>query len=57
MHAKKENIAGLQLADLIAYPLTRYVLDKRAVNSAFDVIRDKIYSDDKGKLHGLKEFP
>ena len=57
MHAKKENIAGLQLADLIAYPLTRYVLDKRAVNSAFDVIRDKIYSDDKGKLHGLKVFP
>ena len=32
---KSEDIAGLQIADLIAYPLTRHVLNPQAVNLAY----------------------
>jgi len=53
---KKENIIGLQIADLAAYPITRHVLDECSVNNAFDIIEPKIYIQ-KGKRHGLKIFP
>ena len=53
---KKENIIGLQIADLAAYPITRYVLDKDSVNIAFDIIEPKIYAQG-GKQHGLKILP
>jgi len=53
---KKENIIGLQIADLAAYPITRYVLDDCAVNNAFDIIEPKIYTQN-GRKHGLKIFP
>lgn len=53
---KKDNIIGLQLADLIAYPITRHVLDPNAANPAYEVIRDKIYSY-KGAVLGLKIIP
>ena len=53
---KKENIVGLQIADLIAYPMTRYILNNEGVNYAYDVIKSNIYQKD-GKLYGLKVFP
>jgi hypothetical protein len=53
---KKEDIIGLQIADLAAYPITRYVLDGDAYNRAFEVVEGKIYSQD-GRRHGLKIFP
>ena len=54
--SKRENINGIQLADLIAYPVARYVLDTSRANPAFDLIKPKIYT--KGnKLYGLKVFP
>lgn len=56
MRRKSENLIGLQLADLVAYPITRHVLDEDAVNLAFDVIKDNIYQKD-GKLYGMKVFP
>ena len=56
MRRKSENLIGLQIADLVAYPITRYVLDEDAVNLAFDVIKDNIYQKD-GKLYGMKVFP
>lgn len=53
---KKENINGLQLADLVAYPIARYVIEPERANPAFEVLKDKIYS--KGnKRYGLKIFP
>lgn len=53
---KKQNINGLQMSDLIAYPIARYCMDKKRANPAFEIIRPKIYS--KGnKLYGLKIFP
>ena len=54
--AKAENIVGLQVAGLAAYPLTRYVLDKDAVNLSYDIIERKLYRQ-KGKIHGLKIHP
>ncbi len=54
--AKKENISGLQIADLLAYPITRYVINETAVNLAFELIKEKIYSKN-GNMYGLKVFP
>lgn len=53
---KKDNVIGLQLADLIAYPITRHILDPHAPNPAYEIIRDKIYSY-KGAVLGLKIIP
>lgn len=53
---KKENINGLQLADLVAYPIARYVIEPKRANPAFDVLASKIYTK-KGKRYGLKTFP
>lgn len=56
MRRKSENLIGLQIADLIAYPITRHVLDESAVNLAYDIVKDNIYQKD-GKLYGMKIFP
>lgn len=53
---KKDDIVGLQVADLIAYPIARYVLDPERANPAFEIFSDKFYSK-KGKRYGLKIFP
>ena len=53
---KKHNINGLQLSDLVAYPIARYAMDKERANPAFEIVKPKIYS--KGtKMYGLKYFP
>ena len=53
---KQDNIIGLQIADLAAYPITRHVLDEHSVNYTFDILKPKIYTQ-RGKQHGLKIFP
>jgi Protein of unknown function (DUF3800) len=54
--AKKDNLNGLQLSDLIAYPIARYVIDPKRANPAFDVLSERFYK--KGnKRYGLKIFP
>ncbi|MBU3658392.1 MAG: DUF3800 domain-containing protein [Flavobacteriales bacterium] len=53
---KKDNINGLQMADLLAYPLARYVIDSKRANPAFDILENKIYHKN-GKRYGLKIFP
>lgn len=47
--AKKENIIGLQLADLCAYPLARHLLNSTEPYIPFEVIKSKLYD--------LKLFP
>ena len=39
IRAKSDNISGLQLADLCAYPSARYVLRPQAANRAFELVR------------------
>ncbi len=52
---KTMNVAGTQLADLAAYPIARYVLDKGKPNPAYDIISEKFYRG-KGWIKGLKIF-
>lgn len=52
---KQDNIAGVQLADLCAYPVARKALKPTAENRAFSVIEPKFYRS--GNVFGLKEFP
>lgn len=54
--SKKDNINGLQLADLVAYPIANHIKDPKRVNLPYDIFKAKFYMD-KGKLFGLKEFP
>ena len=54
--AKSENINGLQIADLIAYPISRYVLFPDKSNPAFEIVEPNIYVSE-GRRLGLKIFP
>ncbi len=54
--SKKDNLIGLQIADLIAYPIARKVLSPQSVNPAFDIIEPSIYSS-KGIMLGFKIIP
>jgi hypothetical protein len=58
-HSKRENIIGLQAADLCAYPLARHIISPDEPYVPFEIIKDKIYSNSKGmyKGRGLKVFP
>lgn len=53
---KSEDVAGLQVADLIAYPITRHILDPQSINLPYDIIKPNILSEN-GKLLGMKIFP
>ncbi len=53
---KKENINGLQLTDLVAYPIARYVIEPNRANPSFDILEPKIYRTNGG-LDGLKIYP
>lgn len=57
--SKAANIPGLQVADLIARPIGRYVLDPDQSNRAWDVVRGKLDRSYSGKIDGwgLKVFP
>ena len=54
--SKKQNVTGLQLADIIAYPITQYLLYPDRVNFAYDIVKNNIYVSD-GKKLGLKVIP
>lgn len=57
--SKLDNVLGLQIADLCAYPLARHILFPQTPYPAFEIIKDKIYCDPKGEYNGfgLKVFP
>lgn len=58
-HSKKDNIIGLQIADLCAYPLARHLINPEEPYIPFQVIHGKIYCNEKGEWDGwgLKRFP
>ncbi len=58
LRAKAENIAGLQLADLVVTPIGRYVLGK-AVKEDFKIIQNKFRCNNTGewKGYGLVVLP
>jgi hypothetical protein len=53
---KKENCIGLQLADLLAYPIARFILNPERVNPAYEILSQKFYKQGK-RNYGLKLFP
>lgn len=53
---KAMNIIGTQMADLAAYPIARYVLDRKKPNPAYEAIKAKFYQG-PGLVRGLKIFP
>lgn len=56
---KRDNVCGLQVADLCAYPLARHILNSEEPYIPFKIIEKKIYCDKNGKYngYGLKMFP
>ena len=56
---KRINSAGLQLADLAARPIGRYVMAPEQPNRAWDIIERKLYRSSAGHIEGwgLKVFP
>lgn len=53
---KTRNVIGNQMADLICYPIARYVLDPQKRNLPFEVLQPKMYQG-PGVIKGLKIFP
>lgn len=53
---KKANVIGLQVADLVAYPVTRHILDENEPNMAYEIIKDNVYTIN-GKKIGIKILP
>lgn len=54
--AKQDNVIGLQIADLIAYPITRHLLNPERENRSYEVVKHNIFSDN-GVLLGQKVIP
>lgn len=57
---KVQNIIGMQIADLVAYPIGRWVLDNSKENKAFEIIENKFHKSFKSPSYlnyGLKIFP
>jgi hypothetical protein len=56
---KKHNSSGLQVADLVAYPVARYVINPRQENKAYQIVSNKFRRSNNGHFmgFGLKLFP
>ncbi|MFB1489275.1 MULTISPECIES: DUF3800 domain-containing protein [unclassified Thiocapsa] len=56
---KKQNLAGLQLADLVCHPIGRHLLKPEQTNRAYAVVERKNRRDGAGRIegYGLKTFP
>ena len=56
---KRQNLAGLQLADLVCHPIGRHLLKPGQKNRAYEVVEKKFRRSGAGKLegYGLKTFP
>ncbi|WP_203076150.1 DUF3800 domain-containing protein [Falsiroseomonas ponticola] len=56
---KKHNSTGLQVADLVAHPIGRHVINPAQPNRAYDLIEPKMRRSSAGRIsgYGLKIFP
>ena len=59
MRKKSDCEIGIEIADLCAYPIARYVLNNNQANPAFDIIRPKIKHSNNGNVigFGISLFP
>jgi uncharacterized protein DUF3800 len=49
--SKQDNVAGIQIADLCAYPCARHILDAQKRNPAFEVVKNHFQPGPVGALH------
>lgn len=54
---KKTNSIGLQIADLVAYPIGRFLINPEQQNPAFEILEKKFYRYPEYHENGLKIFP
>lgn len=54
---KKSNGAGLQIADLMAHPIGRYVINPKQGNRSYNIVEKKFYKYPHQEGKGLKIFP
>ena len=56
---KKHNSTGLQIADLVAYPISRRAVMPSQPNRAFEIVERKLWRGPTGAVtgFGLKIFP
>lgn len=56
---KKNNSAGLQIADLLAHPIARHIINPSQPNRAYELVEPKFRRSSKGAIngYGLKIFP
>lgn len=54
---KQTNSSGLQIADLVAYPIARHVLKRDQPNQAFDIVREKLFGFPEYDDAGLMCYP
>jgi hypothetical protein len=53
--SKKNNIVGVQIADLCAHPCARHILNPARPNRAFEIARTHLYT--AGSVSGWRVFP
>ncbi|MBK9989584.1 MAG: DUF3800 domain-containing protein [Verrucomicrobia bacterium] len=56
---KRANLPGLQIADLVARPIGRHVIDPAQENRAYTILESKFRRSPEGQIngYGLKIFP
>lgn len=54
---KKANSIGLQIADLVAYPIGKFVVNYQQENLAFDIFKNKFHKYPHPLGKWLKIFP
>lgn len=59
LRRKTDDEIGIEIADLCAYPIARYILNNNEPNQAFGVIKPKIRANSHGETigYGIKVFP
>jgi hypothetical protein len=53
---KRQNNNGLQISDLLAYPIAKKIIFTEGVHLSYELIKDKFYTKN-GRRYGLKVFP
>lgn len=53
---KRQNNNGLQISDLLAYPIAKKIIFPEGVHLSYELIKDKFYTKN-GRRYGLKVFP
>lgn len=54
---KQTNSSGLQIADLVAHPISRHILKRDQANKAFDIVKEKLLGHPEYEEVGLKCHP